>query len=67
MCNVGVRQGEDIVPVLFTYNVSDIEELLTKAGCNDLNFSDDLVNSYLKLFVLMYADTPLCCVVMKGK
>ncbi len=39
--------------------MNDTEEQLIEARCNYINFNDDLVNSYLKLLVLMYADDTL--------
>ena len=54
--NVGVRQGENLSPLLFAYYVNDIEESLINKDCKYINFSDDLVNNYIKLFILMYAN-----------
>lgn len=56
MCNVGVRQGENVSPLLFAYYVNDIEERLFEVGCSYLDSSDELGSSYLKLLVMMYAD-----------
>ncbi len=56
VCSVGVRQGENLSPFLFAYYVNDTEEQLIEAGRNDLVFSDELFNSYLKLFASMWQD-----------
>lgn len=56
MCNVGLKQGENMSSTLFAYYVNNTEKRLIEAGCIYLEISDDLVNSYLKLFVLLYID-----------
>lgn len=37
MCNVGVRQGEHMSPVLFACHVNNTEERLNEPGCNYLS------------------------------
>ena len=56
VCSTGVRQGENLSPLLFAYYVNDIEEELINKRCKFLDFSDDFVNRLLKILVLMYAD-----------
>ncbi len=55
-CNMGVRQGENLSPLLFAFYVSGLQDQLLEHNCNYLNFNDELVNAHLKLLVLMYAD-----------
>ena len=55
-CNVGVRQGENLSPLLVAFYVNDLENYIMEQNCNCLNFDDDYINTYLKLLVLMYAD-----------
>ena len=54
----GVRQGENLSPVLFALFLSDLEPFLCDKSCNVVNFElqcDD-ITLYLKLVVLLYAD-----------
>ena len=54
----GVRQGENLPPVLFALLLNDLEHFLCDKNCNSVNFElqyDD-VTLYLKLLVLLYAN-----------
>ncbi len=57
--NMGVRQAENLSPLLFAFYINDIEKKLLECNCSFLDFGHDLINSYLKLLVLMYADDPV--------
>ena len=53
---MGVRQGENLSPLLFSLYINDLESFMKENGSNILNFKDQQINNYLKLLVIMYAD-----------
>lgn len=62
ICTKGVRQGENLSPLLFAFYVNDIEDNMLNSNCNYIDFNDAIVNTYLNLFILMYADdTVILC------
>ena len=52
----GVRQGENVSPLLFSMYINDLEEYLLANGNNFIDFKDEMCYSYVKLLVLLYAD-----------
>ena len=57
-----MRQGESLSPLLFVFYVNDLQEKPTEHNCDYLDLDNVLLNTYLRLLVLMYAEgTLLLC------
>lgn len=59
-CNVGVRQGKNLSPFLFSLYINDVENYLVEKNIAGLqSFTTSIENElciYIKLLVLLYAD-----------
>ena len=63
-CNIGVRQADNLSPLLFSLFINDFETFISRKydGLKSLNdlFTNTLINdeieTFLKLYVLLYAD-----------
>ena len=54
----GVRQRENLSPILFSLFLNDLEEFLESRQCSEITFNilDDDASIFLKILVLLYAD-----------
>ena len=52
----GVRQGENLSPLLFAMFVNDLEECIWQKGISPIELSEADLGCYIKLSVIMYAD-----------
>ena len=57
-CNNGVRQGENLSPLLFAIDLNDLEYFIRSADVEPINleYQNDEVRVYLKLLLHLYAD-----------
>ena len=56
-CENGVRQGENLSPILFWIFLNDLESHLIVRGGHGIDISPDLNEQFwLKILVLLYAD-----------
>ena len=56
MSYTGVRQGENLSPLLFSLYIKDLENFLVHKNVNSVTVTDDIPGTYLKIFLNLYAD-----------
>lgn len=56
--NIGVRQGENLSPFLFSVFLNDLESYLRNKEISGItcDINNDELRSYLQIFILLYAD-----------
>ena len=55
-CYTGVRQGENLSPLLFALYLNDLESFLKYNHVNNLKLNDNIFYQFLKIQILLYAD-----------
>ena len=58
-CNIGVRQGESLSPILFSLFLNDLQDFMANSTVNGIKITHEQENemlNYLKLFIILYAD-----------
>uniref|UniRef100_A0A667XGE4 ribonuclease H n=1 Tax=Myripristis murdjan TaxID=586833 RepID=A0A667XGE4_9TELE len=61
----GVRQGENLSPILFALFINDLEEYLFQNKCEPASCGDNIIDSYIKILVLLYADDSIAMATSK--
>ncbi len=67
-CQIGLREGESLSPILFSLYINDLNDYLSSSsnGGVDIDYKEDNIVHYIKLFLLMYADDTVLFVESKN-
>ena len=55
-CHKGVRQGENLSPLLFALYLNDVEAFMSTNNCEGISLEPTNITDAVKLFLLLYAD-----------
>ncbi|MES9885166.1 MAG: reverse transcriptase domain-containing protein, partial [Sedimenticola sp.] len=58
-CERGLRQGENLSPIIFSIFLNDLESNLVIAGARGIDIQYGDIHQWLRLLVLLYADDTL--------
>ena len=57
LTNIGIRQGENVSPLMFALFVNDFEEFLISKDCKGVDiYFDEQLDTYFTILVLLHAD-----------
>lgn len=57
-CEKGVRQGEKLLPLLFSHYLNDLKEFLESNNSSgfEIKINDDQIELYIKFLTILYVD-----------
>ena len=66
-CQVGLREGENLSPILFCFYLNDLNDYLCSHADNLIDFNYYGIVYYLQLYLIMYADDTVLLATTKEK